>query len=354
MTMDNTGTTENISAAAPEAMAAPEPLAKKIIKQLIGLGLAAGLLYWCFHKTDFKQVWQFAQEMDLKFAFMVLGTALVSHIIRAWRWTLLLQPLSPGKRISLWNSFCAVMYGYAVNIVVPRGGELARLVAISKSESIPWAGVLPTMFIDRLLDIAMLVALIGLTITKLPPGILDARITGPAGILMCLATALGLVLLPFVGKIGKALLDAPAIKKLIPAGIYDKLGVLIVQFDLGTRSLTQPANLAVIAVSSVLIWVLYWANMYLMVFALHLEKLVDPAKSLMVFTISSVGVLVPTPGCVGSYHALTSQALQKIAGVSEAASLAYALISHLLCFIVIVCIPAAFCFIVQSAKSEKK
>lgn len=336
----------------PDEPPRKEPLAKQLIKQTVGIGLALGLLYWSFKGQDFGKLWHYAQETDLNYVFLIVGVGLVSHVLRAWRWILLLKPLS-DKPVSLWNSFCAVMYGYAVNIVVPRGGEVARLVAISKSESIPWAGVLPTMFIDRLLDIAMLVLLVGLTMTKLPPGILAPGLTGPTGLLMCAATAFGLIALPFVGKIGRAVVAMEPVKKAIPPALFPRVDQLLIQFDLGTRALTSVTNLLAIVIFSLLIWACYFANLYLMIWAFHLANVVDFSKALVVFAISSVSVLIPTPGSAGSYHFFTSQALQKVAGVNAAESLAFAAVIHLMCFVVITSVPAAICFIVQSSRASK-
>jgi glycosyltransferase 2 family protein len=93
------------------------------------------------------------------------------------------------KPVGLWNAFCAVMYGYAVNIAVPRGGEVARIVSIAKTEKLPWIGVVPTMFIDRLLDIAMLVLLIGITLVLLPPEFRNSmQWMVPAGVALCSGT----------------------------------------------------------------------------------------------------------------------------------------------------------------------
>lgn len=351
MTMDKIE--EPTSGASTEEPVKKESLAKQVIKQAVGIGLAGGLLYWCFKGQNIAELWRYAQEIDLRYVLVVCVTGLLSHISRAWRWVLLLQPLS-DRRISLWNSFCAVMYGYAVNLVVPRGGEVARLVSISKTESIPWAGVLPTMFIDRLLDLAMLVLLMGLTISRLPAGILDPRVTGPAGILMCIAVFAGLIALPFVGKIGRAIVAVDAVKKSIPQGLFEKIDQLLMQFDLGTRSLTRIGNLVIISFFSLLIWVCYYANVYFMLRAFRLENLVDASKTLVVFTVGAVGVLVPTPGSVGSFHILTSQSLEKVAGVNSTQALAFATVTHIMTFIVLACVPAAICFVVQSAQRSKK
>jgi uncharacterized protein (TIRG00374 family) len=342
---------ESASVAA-EMPAKKEPLAKQILKQGVGIVLALGLVYWCFKGQDMGKLLQYAREADLKWVGMVFVSAIMSHLLRAWRWTVLLRPLS-DKPISLWNSFCAVMYGYAVNLVVPRGGEVTRIVAISKSDNIPWAGVLPTMFIDRLLDLAMLVLLVGLTMAKLPPGILDPRLTGPTGILLCAATVFGLVALPFVGKIGRAVVGMEPVKKIIPEAIFPKIDQLLVQFDQGTRALTSATKLIAIAISSVVIWACYYMNMVFMNYAFHLEKAIDLSKGLAIFAISSVSVLIPTPGAVGGYHFFTSQALQKVAGIDEAQSLAYAALTHLLTFIVLAVGPAAVCFLIQWFRNKK-
>lgn len=325
------------------------PAGKQIAKQLIGLALAAACLFIAFKDCNREKLLHYAQQLDPVFLAAICAVALLSHAFRSIRWVILLTPLS-DKKISLWNSFCAVMYGYAVNLAVPRGGEVARLVAISKTENIPWAGVLPTMFIDRLLDIAMLVMFLGVTITLPPLQELNLPWLMPAGLTLCAATVAGLVALPFVGKIIRALTAVPVVKAKVPEHIMTKINGLSEQFDLGTRALTNVVNLPSIAFLSVSIWGLYWASLYLMGCAFHLQDKLDVPKSLIVFTIGSVGVLVPTPGSVGSYHLLTSQALQKLTLVDADLALALATVLHFICFVAVPCITAAVCFAIQSMR----
>lgn len=344
------GSLSSLDASVPAP--AKEPMAKQVIKQAFGLALAGGFLYYSFKDADWNKLLHYMQQLNPMWLGVLAISGLTSHLIRSWRWVILLQPLS-DRKISLWNSFCAVMYGYAVNVVLPRGGEIARLVAMSKSESIPWAGVLPTMFIDRLLDIAMLVLLLGITmsVSKLP---MDLPWLLPAGQTMCLATFVGLGALPFAGRIGRWILALEPIKKLVPESIAAKLDQLLVQFDQGTKSLTNPLMIGAIAIMSILIWAFYFINLYCVIQAFNLQNVIDLPKALIVFTIGSVGVLVPTPGSVGSYHYLTSQCLQKLGNVNPDQSLAFATVLHFMCFIVLTCVPAAICFAVQSGKQSKK
>jgi hypothetical protein len=273
--------------------------------------------------------------------------------LRAWRWIFLLKPLRE-KKVGLWNSFCAVIIGYAVNIAIPRGGEIARLISISKSEDLPWMGVLPTMFIDRMLDIVMLGALLGLTLTQLPKEILaQSPLLLPGGIAITICSIIGLAVLPFASSVMNWILKHPLAEKM-PAKIRDLIEKLSAQFAVGTKSLKNFAVYPLIAVLTIAIWFFYWLNCYIIAFALGLNTVMNPMQCLVVFTVGSMGVLIPTPGSVGSFHFLTSQAMQFTCGTDPNTSLAYATVLHFMCFIVAVCVPAAICWYVQQFVLKKK
>ncbi len=340
--------------AAPPGRTAGNPVATQVAKQVAGIALAAVFLWLSFRNVNLRELWKYVEHLNLWFLLLVVFSGLASHLLRAARWIILLRPLS-SRRVGLFNSFAAVMIGYAVNVAIPRGGEVARLVSISRSENLPWAGVLPTMFIDRLLDIALLVALLGLTLTQMPPSATASMPwLVPGGIGLCLATVVGLIVLPFAGRIIKWLTRLPAIENLITKKWMNTASELAAQFDLGTKSLTDPLGFPSIAILSFAIWLFYWLNLYLMVWAFDLQNKIDVAKSLIVFTIGSVGVLVPTPGSVGSYHFLVSQGLQMVAHLDNVQSLAFATVLHAFCFVIVTCVPAALCLAIQSARANRK
>ncbi|MEO6293715.1 MAG: lysylphosphatidylglycerol synthase transmembrane domain-containing protein, partial [Burkholderiaceae bacterium] len=136
---------------------------KNFAKQLLIAVLALGLLWFAFRGTDLNELWRYSQTVKPLPVILMVLVGIFGNFLRAYRWTILLRPLS-ATPVSQFNSFYAVSMGYAVNIAVPRGGEIVRLLSICKSEKLPWAGVLPTMLIDRLLDVAFLVALFGVTL----------------------------------------------------------------------------------------------------------------------------------------------------------------------------------------------
>src|ERR1043165_8902375 len=58
------------------------------------------------------------------FLLLMSLVGVVSHVLRAERWRMLLVP--SGNKVSVGNSLLSVMIGYLVNLAVPRGGELSR------------------------------------------------------------------------------------------------------------------------------------------------------------------------------------------------------------------------------------
>ncbi|MGH7192810.1 MAG: lysylphosphatidylglycerol synthase transmembrane domain-containing protein, partial [Candidatus Saccharimonadales bacterium] len=254
----------------------------QLLKQLAGFVVAALCIWLAFRGIDLGQVWASMQKVSLNWIAALIVSTLISHWLRAIRWVIMLQPLSETK-ISTWNAFCAIMFGYAVNIPIPRGGEVARVIAVSRSENIPWVGVVPTLLIDRLLDFALLVCFVGLTLAILPPDLRsNAGLLVPAGVVMCVATIVGLVLLPAGARIIRAIVGLPIISTRLPDKLKDKLLQFADQFEKGTKFLGKPLNLPIIGLLSFAIWGFYFANFYCTIQAFDLQSKFDFARSMIV------------------------------------------------------------------------
>lgn len=318
----------------------------QVIKLLLVAATTVIFLWLAFKGVNFSEMLSHSKEVSALHVLLVGVSVLVGTFLRSFRWTLLLQPLRANKPIGQFNAFYAVLMGYAVNIVLPRGGEVARLFSISKTEQLPWAGVLATMLIDRMLDVAMLAILLGLTLLFLPSDILIAMprlVTG--GMVLIVAAVVGLCLLPHIGSIAMKSMGVGFVQRHLPANIGSKLSELATQFNQGAGSLRSFALFPFIALLSVLIWFTYWLNFYLMVFAFGLQDKIDAIKCLIIFTIGSVGSLIPTPGSIGSIHYLVKMATVETTQISGEQALTFATISHLFIFIVFPSLIAASVFL---------
>lgn len=81
-----------------------------------------------------------------------------SHVIRSFRWRMMLQPL--GYKPKAYNTFFAVMIMYMANMALPRLGEVLRCTFISRYENIPLEKSLGTMLTERLVDVICLFILL--------------------------------------------------------------------------------------------------------------------------------------------------------------------------------------------------
>jgi len=70
----------------------------------------------------------------------------------------------------------------------------------------------------------------------------------------------------------------------------------------------------------------------------------DFASAFVVQAISSIGIVIPTPGATGPYHYFTIQTLTKLYNVNEDVARSYATITHAVGFIGVTLLGAVYFF----------
>ncbi len=79
---------------------------------------------------------------------------LISHLSRAIRWKILIEPMGYNPRLS--NTFFAVMIGYFANLALPRLGEVSRCGVLTRYEKIPIQKGFGTVITERGIDLITL------------------------------------------------------------------------------------------------------------------------------------------------------------------------------------------------------
>lgn len=330
-----------------------DSLASKIVKQVIAIGFGALFLWLAFRNADLAQIWSYARTVEPVYLVLLAVSCISSHLCRAWRWNIFLTPLT-SRKISLFNSFTAIFMCYAVNLVIPRGGEVVRIVSISKSEGLPWGGVLPTMLIDRLLDIAILCLIFAVTIPVLPDIILAKwPALRAGGILMAIGSVGILVLLPKLSNLMHYFLSLSFVKKNLPEKILLAAEKLAEQFQEGTKSLSNPSTYPAVLLSTIVMWGLYFLNQWFLLAGFHLLDKISMLQQWIIFTVSSVGVLIPSPGGIGSFHYFVSQSMILTSGINNDLALAFATVMHLMTFLIVPCITALICGLIQANQAPR-
>jgi uncharacterized membrane protein YbhN (UPF0104 family) len=80
-------------------------------------------------------------------------------------------------------------------------------------------------------------------------------------------------------------------------------------------------------------------------------KYVNFEMGWVLMSIAAVGVVIPTPGATGSYHAIAKSTLVLLFGFGETISAAYAFLTHIISYLLFI-FTALFIFFVFNEKQN--
>jgi uncharacterized membrane protein YbhN (UPF0104 family) len=297
----------------------------RALAQYTALTALAALLVWVSLRglagvegqDKFGFLWQTLRTADPFWLWAMAAVAMASHVIRAERWRMLLEP--SGNRIGLLNSFLSLMVGYLVNLAVPRGGEVSRCYNLLKLEKTPPEISFGTVVVERVVDVLCLLALIALSFfvewDKL------------AGFLNTLPLARGHFSVPAWAYValGAGLAAAAGAYALRNNRTVKKLWHGFVQ---GLQSVFRLRQKTLFLFYSVLIWALYFVTSYCVMQAFPQTAGLGVGAVLTLFALGSIAMAVPLPGGAGSYHTLLPLGLTALYNVPKTEAIAFVFIFH--------------------------
>jgi uncharacterized protein (TIRG00374 family) len=248
---------------------------------------------------------------------------MISNVHRAIRWKYLLDSL--GYKTRFWNGFHAIMVMYFTNLGFPRIGEIIRAGTVSRYEKIPFEKVFGTATVDRIMDMISMLIVFLLALT-LEFDTLWSYIQRNAVRLDLNAFFSSTPF--FIALVAIVLIGILAVVKrkwLFSLNLVQKFVELGRGFLEGLKSIAKLKNIPAFIFHSVMIWVMYYLMLYLCFFSFEPTSHLGPLPALMVFIFGSLGMLVPAPGGMGSYHALVVAGLM-LYGVSEFDAFSFAMI----------------------------
>lgn len=137
-----------------------------IIKIILPLGIGI-YLSWYFYSSmdDNTKLVFFDAIKNVNYFWIVLSMllGLLSHIVRAYRWKYMLEPL--GHTPKFWHRYHAVMIGYLVNFLLPRAGEATRAAMLYRTDRITFSKSFGTIIAERMFDMLMVGGIFIITIS---------------------------------------------------------------------------------------------------------------------------------------------------------------------------------------------
>ncbi|MCW3116465.1 MAG: integral rane protein [Chitinophagaceae bacterium] len=302
---------------------------KVIIRYLLSLVLATFLLWIGFKDLNFGEIWSTLKEVNFTYIFISLVVLVISHIIRAARSMMLLQPL--GYKPGLGNSFVALMAGYFINLVVPRLGEVTRCTVLQKMEKVPVAASFGTVITERILDLIMLVLLFLLALVieydrlyNFYTSFVNQKFENLAQLKFYFLLA-GLVLV--VMAISSYILFRIFKEKIVEHAVFKKISSLVKNIWEGMLSVRNVSNPFLFILFTVLIWAMYFLAAYIVLLSIPDVSSLGLAAGLSILVMGSLGMATPVQGGLGAYHILVSEVLI-LYGIEKSKGLIFATIVH--------------------------
>lgn len=303
----------------------------RLFKVTASILVGALFLWLAFRNVEFSELWDQISNVSFYWLPFFIVALLFSHYLRAERWRLLLA--DEGQFIGRTTLFAGVMLGYVVNNLVPRLGEISRPVYVARKEEISSGNLIGTIVAERFFDLLTMFFLILVTAFLLVSDIdLLQEVFGvqswtwkqfiwiPVTFVVLLIGMVAFYRLMIVLD-RKQMFTNPVILKLIAAAK---------SFGEGMVSLRRVKSWPRFLLYTAGIWIGYIFMTYLPFYMMDMQALYGLAFSdgIVLTVVSSIGVSVPTPAAVGSYHLFIQQCLHLLYDVPLVKALTYATVTH--------------------------
>lgn len=287
-------------------------LAIGIIVSLFCLALALAGLEW-------DRVGTALQQADWRYLIPAGGALLAYLVARSVRWRILL-----GPGVSLVDAFAVTNIGYFISNVLPfRLGDPARAVAIGLGGEVKISTALPTIVVERVLDMLTVVLLL----VVMTPIVGDSGWTQEAGLVGGIAGLIALALLmvlawwPDWGRNASQLI----LTRVLP----DEERWLETVDNLleGLAALRSARRTSGLLFWSVVTWLFTIGHYYAILWAFLDRPLL--AEAGFITCATGLGMALPSsPGAIGVFHSIARYALQLPFGVPGEKAVVVAFAAH--------------------------
>jgi len=302
------------------------------LRLAFGALLALALLALVFRGVDWQALGRALRTADSLFLAGVVLAALITYLLRAWRWGYLLAPMA---RVPLRDLFSATCVGFMTGLAVPRAGEIVRPYLIARRHPVSTSAGFATIVLERLFDLLTVLLLFAFYLFFLPvpaaqtQGPLMSVVKAGGAITGAVALVVLVLLVTFHARAEQAMAVCERILRVFPGWLATPAAGILRAFGGGLAVLKAPLpHLVAIVAQSFLVWLSIAFSIWICIRAFGVELPFHAAFLMIAFL--TVGVAIPTPGMVGGFHAFFLVALADVFGASREVAVAAALACHAL------------------------
>lgn len=273
-----------------------------ILKYIASLSFAGLIIYFLFRNQDPAALMEKISEVEIGWVFLSIICGGWAYISRGMRWIVLIDAL--GYKSSKLNSISSVSVGYFTNLFIPRAGEITRCTALNRVEKIPVDKLFGTILLERVIDLVFLISLFLLTLilkldlilrffTELGSQSSDSTTLGSTKYYVLIAILMFFVLAYYLLK-----------KWIVKTSFYEKIIEFIDGLKEGFKSIKKMKRKSSFWFHTFSIWIMYFLMTYVCFFAIEETSHLTISDGLFLLVLGGIGMVIPTPGGIGSYHAI--------------------------------------------------
>ena len=305
--------------------------------------LAIALFAWFLSHADLADVWTHVRRARVGLLVVAFVFVWVTYWARAIRWQYLLAPVGPTH---FRTAFRTTVIGFAALGLLPaRAGDLLRPYLLAKREGLDPSATFATVVMERVLDLIAVLVLLALYVwvfadaETLPP-----RLMQPIGVSAALAAAAAVALLVLMWvlathpeRVGSLVLVAG---RVLPHGIAERMAAIATAFSAGFAGARDARTVVWSVIWSFPVWLAIALEAWAVTAAFGIGMPVTGAFLLQALLV--IGVAVPTPGAVGSYHEAYRFGVTTFFGAANDQAVAAAIVVHAISFIPVVLLGILF------------
>ncbi|MBS1627406.1 MAG: flippase-like domain-containing protein [Bacteroidetes bacterium] len=284
-----------------------------VIKYIFFLGLGVFLIWWSLRQIPDDKWNEFIQSLTNARFWLVIPVFFIlsaSHLLRALRWRILMQPM--GYTPTIKNTFSAVMIGYLANLAVPRLGEVLKCTILARYEKVPAEKLVGTIVAERAFDVISLALVFLLSFTlqydivgSYAKEVINELFKTKAGsfsinkIIIAVAVVIILIVaLRIWFNQFSHLKIVIAIQKILK-GIWE-----------GLNSIRNVKQKGLFIFYSITIWGLYIVGTWVGLYATHGTTGLGLKDAISALAFASIGMIL-TPGGIGAYAYFMAKVLER-------------------------------------------
>ena len=295
--------------------------------------LAIALFAWFLKNSNPAEVWRHVRSARSEYLLLAFAFVIMPYWLRTVRWRCLLAPLGPT---SFAGVFRATILGFAALALLPgRVGDVLRPYLVARQEKLSLPATLATIVMERVLDLVVVLTLLAVFVWNVDESRLSPGLMQPIKVsaLVAAGAAVGLVVLMWIlatypERIGGLVRTAD---RILPHALVHRLAGWASTFSTGFAAARSPRHLAEAVFWSFPVWLAFSAEAWAVSRAFGIDLPVTGSFLLQAMLV--LGVAVPTPGGVGSFHAFYKFGVTRFFGASEEAAVAAAIVLHAMSFL---------------------